>query len=189
MSGAQLENAGQVRNIYPHMTNYETDTTLSITASGARDWTAAIAVPSRVPFDTGPDKPSRVFIVLSNLTALISHDAPASINMFGFLNYQAPDGRKHLIAGMALTPATGINTALNFDRIIVPLYSFNADALNNLGSLCYTAIVTGLGGGTAITMRCVVNIGLYGDYAEPEWNELFRMREHEHTGLPVEVVE
>lgn len=188
MTGARLENAGSTRLTYPNMSNFSIDKSLSITATGARDWSVALTSNEILPFDATPDKSPRVFVVIKDVTILITNDAAANGALFGFLNYQTPDGRKHVIGAMNLTALVSTqNNVASYDRTIAPLYSFNARNIDNLGSFTFTAIQTGLGGGTAITLRIVANIGLYGDYAEPDWERLFKMQLHEHSGLPAEI--
>lgn len=185
MNGAQLEIAGQVRNVFPHMVTFGLRKQFLFNAGTfepTSDLTLDLTQVS-IPFDRGPDKSGRVFLAFNGITGYFYCDAGTTSIIRGALYYRGLDGRKiYLFALSSLINTNGVS--LNYSQLQMGIHqSISAESLSSIGMLGFDNFGTALGTATVITMDVYINIGFYGDYAEPDWDSLFTMSKHDHIGL------
>lgn len=182
LTGGRLQAAGQVRNSY---------NIIHDTLAVPLNWTsgtasARLSFPSnwKLPFDIGPDKSSKVYLYIGGGELILSADSfVGNPTLDGILYYAQPNEKK--IALLAVHQQLAANVALSVERAFIPEYAFNADAIDNLGSLVFENIASALGGtATFIRVNARINIGFYGIYSEPDYDVLNRVPPHEHSGLP-----
>ncbi len=180
MSGAQLEAAGQIRNIFPYYCTVESRLTVTIPVAFTVTGEQPIAIkPTDIPYDLGPDKSGRVFVVLNGVTVLVTANAGTTSQANGFIYYRSPNAKKiYLVAvgGVIAAPY-----AVNNPNSFMPPFPFGAEGLDNLGYIGFENSGSVAGTAANIIFQIGLNIGMYGDYAEPNWNNYFS---HEHSGLP-----
>jgi len=180
MSGARLQALGQVRNVYPFIVSNSARVSLAVPVS---TFLGEIAVPmykADIPFDLGPDKSGRVFVTLNGVHLLLSVDAGTTTRVSGFLYYRI-GGRKTYIVAIASTLAT--SGVQNIDTTLSPNMPIMAESVDNIGYFGFENAGSAAGTAATITFDIAANFGLYGDYAEPDWNTLFKQQVHEHYGV------
>lgn len=183
MSGARLETLGQVRNVYPYATNTGITVAIAVPVATFAGEAALRIDRSEIPFDRGPDKSARTFMVLSNLTAIISVNAGTTTQLNGFIYYRGNDGRRMQLAAIAATIAAP--TALNSLVRLTPALPITAESVDNIGYLGFTDSGSTAGTATTVTITANINVGMYGDYAEVDFTELLGLRNHEHLGMDI----
>jgi hypothetical protein len=184
MTGARLETSGQIRNSYPYIAS--TSVAASLTLSGSSFGTQSlITFSERLPFDATPDKSGRVFMCINGVFLRVTAQAftPTAPTISGWIFYQTLEGKKIYLTALEASFSAAFSES-NPTIKLSPDTSFNAQNLNAIGYLGYEDIATSLGSATSITISAKFNLGFYGDYSEPDWEQLFQRQQHEHTGLP-----
>lgn len=190
MSGARLQIAGQMRAVFPYVARETLDVVSLSLVSGGLSQESQISYTKPLPFDLGPDKSGRVFVSFNGLFIRVSADSFATPpRLTGLIYYKTIEGRQ-----INLTIIDSVFSA-NFSEsnpnlLIVPETSFNAESFGELGYFGFQDINSSLGSATAITVAIRANIGLYGEYGEDNLEDLLKpVIYHEHSGLPMEIVE
>lgn len=162
MSGASLQTAGQLRNVYPIISSQgiSVSTVLSAVTTVFTD----IPLTRQLPFDSTPDKSERVFIVLKDIFLVINADIytgnPRLCKALAFID---ESGNKHYIGPIGETFNGPF--VVSFPSVISPEMAYNAQYINRLGRIEYGEVSSAMGDATAITVRLYANVGLYGNYA------------------------
>jgi hypothetical protein len=180
MSGARLQALGQVRNVYPYVSSKGVSLALSVPVATFRGEVPIPMDRSEVPFNIGPDKSSRVFVTILGVSYIVSGDAGTTSVASGALYYRN-GGKFHYLDAVSATLATAM--AFNSDRIITPAFPLFTDSNDNIGYIGFENYLSVAGTAANLLFAVRLNIGLYGDYAEPDWTELFTLPVHDHVGL------
>lgn len=183
MSGARLEANGQVRHAFPYIVNEGFRVNLTLTVANGFVDRQPIAFTGQLPFDIGPDKSGRVFLLINGVYIAVRVDAGTTTNLRGALYFQGLDGRKVYLQSFSQTVSTVGSAFPGGSTLIVPPQTITADKLSPLGYLGFEDNGSTIGTATEIDLANWFNIGFYGDYSEPNWKELFDVAKHEHTGL------
>ncbi len=180
MSGARLETLGQVRNVYPYVSNKGVSLLLTVPVATFRAETPIAMDRSEIPFNLGPDKSSRVYVTILGINYIVSGDAGTTSIASGAIYYRN-GGKFHYLHSVSSTLATAL--AFNHERVITPSQALFADSVDNIGYIGFENYLSVAGTATNLLFSIRLNIGLYGDYAEPNWTELFTLPVHDHIGL------
>ncbi len=182
MSGARLQSGGQLRNIFPYYVVGETRLTLTIPVAFTSEGKTKISPKTaNIPFDMGPDKSDRNFIVINGLSVVARGDAGTTTQVHGFLFYLTPLAQKVYLLALDATLATPIG--FNNPGIYMPSFPYNADSVDNVGEIGFENVASVAGTATNLVLHVGLNLGIYGVFAEPDWNAISEGFKHEHTGL------
>lgn len=181
MSGARLEALGQVRNVFPFAVSVGIRANLVIPVATFIGETPLTVDKAEIPFNLGPDKSSRVYVCLNGLTCSVLADAGITTRISGSIYYRN-GGRRIYLGGINQT-LNGVSL-FNFDCLASHPYPIMSDSVDNIGSIGFDVGQSTLPG-TATNVNVVVwvNVGLYGDYAEPDWKKVMSLPKHDHIGL------
>jgi hypothetical protein len=158
--GANLEGAGQVRNIFPHLISTYVQETFNAVA--VTTYTGTIEYNRELPFDSGPDRSARVFLVLSQIGYITIPSAlQAAIEQYSaLLFWQSPDGEKfHL--GSFSSDLMGDTAETIACTLMLPVPFFTSKP-GVLGKLLLE--VQSLTGTAEVETIVTLNIGFYTDY-------------------------
>lgn len=190
MSGAQLQTAGQVRNAYPFIMrrSISADLELVSTVPVLNSYTRiALTENLDVPFDYGPDKAGRVYIVINGVGIIVSADVYAAAGVIaGEILYEDTFGTQYLLysLGDTLPNAKAYNHQLTLG-LYAPLFSNNPGVI---GYLVWSNVASAIGALDNVIAQVTLNIGYYSDYAEYDFNELKKCEHHHYHGIERDAV-
>lgn len=174
MNGARLQSNGQVRN-FPYFADesYQITVQWSTAAPTILARSSAEIVNTRnLPFDKGPDKSGRLFMVLNGYSIIVKADAftPTAPQVSGYVYFRTNEGKRILLAS-PVQIFNSLAVGINSDRLIAipsPLFAGEVTTLGFIEWVNENSVNGSMAGNN--NMVVTLNIAFYGDYAEPNWN-------------------
>lgn len=188
MSGAGVQTAGQVRNIYPYLTYRNIGASFTVINAGSAIQSPVysdVVDTFDIPFDYGPDKAGRVFIVINGVGITVTGGTyQANDRLIANLYFVDSNGQNHLLY-------TFSNTIIGFGVfspiVICPLGPLFSNKINRIGQVLFENKGSIITTAASQTLEYKLNIGYYGDFAEYDFDKLIP-RYHKDPDVDLTVV-